>query len=62
MRWQRLPRVPTGYRVNAVEVLRRYTPDHSQATTASYHISDHNFNLDISLSYGLVVGTLPQIR
>ena len=47
---------PLGYRVHASEGLKRYTPDFDQATLAGYHISDHNFNLDISLSYGSVIG------
>jgi hypothetical protein len=34
----------------AVEVLKRYAPDKNQATTTQYHISDHNFNLNM-LSY-----------
>jgi len=46
---------PQGYRVHADAVLKRYTPDHDQSTSGRYHISDHNFNLDISLSYGSVI-------
>jgi hypothetical protein len=47
---------PQGYRVHASEVLKRYAPDKNQATLERYHISGHNFNLDISLSYGSVIG------
>ena len=47
---------PQGYRVHAGAVLKRYAPDETQATPARYHISDDNFNLDISLSYGSVIG------
>jgi len=49
---------PKGYRVHAAEVLKLYPPDRNQTTTAQYHISDHNFNLNISLSYGSVVGNI----
>ena len=52
---------PQGYRVHAGAVLKRYTPDSDQATPAWYHISDHNFNLDISLSYGSVIGNAANI-
>ena len=52
---QRLTRIARGYRVHASEVLKRYAPDETQATPASYHISSHNFNLDIMLLYGLGV-------
>ena len=38
---------PSGYRVHASEVLKRYAPDKNQATPARYLISDHNSNLDI---------------
>ena len=47
-----------GYHVHAGMVLKRYAPDKNQATPTWYHISDHNFNLDISLSYGLVAGNI----
>ena len=49
---------PQGYRVHAVVVLKCYTPDKNQATTTRYHISDHNFNLDILLLYGQVIGNV----
>jgi hypothetical protein len=49
---------PQGYRVHAGEVLKCYTPDKNQATPAQYHISDHNFNMDISLLYDSVVGNI----
>ena len=49
---------PLGYRVHADEVLKRYAPDKNQATPTQYHISDHNFNLDILRLYGSVVGTI----
>jgi len=52
---------PQGYRVHAGAVLKRYAPDHNQATPARYHISDYNFNLDISLSYGSVIGNAANI-
>jgi len=47
---------PLGYRVHAGAVLKRYTPDETQATPAGNHISSHNFNLDISLLYGSGIG------
>jgi hypothetical protein len=46
---------PYDYRVHAGEVLKRYAPDKNQATPPPYHISGHNFNLDISHSYGSVI-------
>jgi len=49
---------PKGYGVDADEVLMRYIPDKNQATPARYHISDQNFNLDILLSYGSIVGNI----
>jgi len=49
---------PFGYCVHAGEVFKRYTSDKNQATPARYHISDHNFNLYISLLYGSVVGNI----
>jgi len=52
---------PLGYRVHAGAVLKCYAPDHNQATPARYHISDHNFKLDISLSYGSVIGNAANI-
>jgi len=47
---------PQGYRVHASEVLKHYAPDKNPATLVRYHISGHNFNLDISHSYGSVIG------
>ena len=52
---------PKGYRVHASAVLKRYAPDSDQATPAWYHISDHNFNLDISHLYGSVIGNAANI-
>jgi len=52
---------PNGYRVHAGAVLKCYAADKNQATPATYHISDHNFNLDISLSYGSVIGNIADI-
>jgi len=49
---------PKGYRVHAAEVLKLYAPDKNQATTARYQMSDHNFNLNISLSNRSVVGNI----
>jgi len=46
-----------GYRVHAVEILKRYAPDKNQAATAQYNISGHNFNFDILCSDGSVIGT-----
>jgi hypothetical protein len=37
---------------HAIEVLKRYAPDKNQATITPYHITDHNFNLDVSHLYG----------
>jgi len=34
----------------------RYATDKNQPTPARYHISGHNFNLDISHSHGSVMG------
>ena len=48
---------PNGYSVHAGEVLKCYASDKNQATPVPYNISDHNFNLDILLSYGSVIGT-----
>jgi len=39
----------------------RYATDKNQPTPARYHISGHNFNLDISLSYGSVIGNAANI-
>jgi len=52
---------PLGYRVHAGAVLKRSAPDNNQATPARYHISGLNFNLDISLSYGSVIGNAANI-
>jgi hypothetical protein len=52
---------PYGYRVHAGEVLKCYAPDKNQAIPTRYHISGHNFNLDISHSYGSVIGTAADI-
>jgi hypothetical protein len=52
---------PQGYRVHAGEVLMRYSPDKNQAKPARYYISGHNFNLDISHSYGPVIGNVADI-
>jgi hypothetical protein len=52
---------PQGYRVHAVEVLKRYATDKNQPTLARYLISGHNFNLDISHSYGSVIGNTADI-
>jgi len=49
---------PLGYCVHAGEVLKRHAPDKNQTTPTQYHISDHNFNLDILRSYGSVVGNI----
>jgi len=38
----------------------RYTTDKNQPTPARYHISGHNFNFDMSLSYGSVIGNVCQ--
>jgi len=52
---------PYGYRVHAGAVLMRYAPDKNQATPTRYHDSDHNFNLNISRSYGSVIGNVADI-
>jgi len=56
MRLVKIATIPLGYRVQAGAVLKRYAPDDTQATPAGNHISSYNFNLDISLSYGSVIG------
>jgi len=56
MRLARIATNPNGYRVHAGAVSKRYAPDENQATPAKYYISDHNFNLNILLSYGSVIG------
>jgi len=61
MRMVEIATNPLDYRVHAGEVLKRYAPDYHQATPARYHILDHNFNLDISLSYGSVMGNAANI-
>jgi hypothetical protein len=49
---------PFGWRIHADAVtLKHYAPDTNQATPAQYYISDLNFNMDISLSYGSVIET-----
>jgi hypothetical protein len=52
---------PQGCRVHAGTALRGYVTDKNQPTLARYHISGHNFNLDISLSYGSVIGNAADI-
>jgi hypothetical protein len=52
---------PKGYRIHACAVLMRYTTDKNQPTPARYHISGHNFILDITLSYGSVIGNASDI-
>jgi hypothetical protein len=49
-----------GIRVHAVEVSKHYTPHMNQATTARCHISDHNINWDILVSYDWVVWNICQ--
>jgi len=49
------------YCVHASVVLKHYAADKNQASPARYHISVHNFNLDILLTYGSVVGTYIRI-
>jgi len=62
MRMVEIATIPNGYRVHAGEVLTSYAPDKYQATPARYVISDHNFKLDILLSYGSVIwNTYPNI-
>jgi hypothetical protein len=39
----------------------RYATDKNQPTPARYHISGYNFNLDIALSYGSVIGNVADI-
>jgi len=56
MRMVKISTNPQGYRVHAVAVLKRYAPEKNQATPARYHISDHNFTLDISHSDCSVIG------
>jgi hypothetical protein len=57
MRMVEIATNPQGYRAYAGAVLMRYATDKNQPTHAQYHISGHNFNLDISHSYGSVTGT-----
>jgi len=47
---------PQGYRVHASAVLMRYATDKNQPPPTQYHISGHNFNLDIAHSHGSVIG------
>jgi len=44
-----------------VRHLRGYVTDKNQPTPAQYHISGHNFNLDISHLYGSVIGNAADI-
>jgi hypothetical protein len=52
---------PQGYRVHASEELMLYATDKNEPTLARYHIWGHNFNLDISHSYGSVIGNVADI-
>jgi hypothetical protein len=52
---------PQGYRVHASAAFNAYATDKNQPTLARYHISGHNFNLNISHSYGPVIGTAADI-
>jgi hypothetical protein len=61
MRMVEIATNPQGYRVPAGHVLMRYAPDKNQPTPAQYHISGHNFNLDISPSYGLSIWNVADI-
>jgi len=61
MRMVEIATNPNGYHVHAGAVLKHYAPDKNQATPAQYHISDHNVNLDISLSYVSVIGNAADI-
>jgi len=61
MRMVEIATNPQGYRVHASEVLLRYATDKNQPTVARYHISGHNFDLDISHSYGSVIGNIADI-
>jgi len=47
-----------GDGVCAAQVLKHCIPDKNQGTTTQYHISDHNLNHDISLSYNSDVGNI----
>jgi len=57
MRMVQIATNPSGYRVHAGVVLKRYPPGKNQTISTQYHISDHNFNLDILLLDGSVIGT-----
>jgi hypothetical protein len=61
MRMVEIATNPQGYRVHASVVLMRYATDKNQPTLARYHISGHNFNFDISHSYGSVIGNAANI-
>jgi hypothetical protein len=52
---------PQGHRVHAGKVLMRYTPDKNLAAPVRYHISGHNFNLDIPHLCGSVIGNVADI-
>jgi len=52
---------PKGYCVHACEVLKHCATDENQPTLARYHISGHNFNLDISHSYTSVIGHVADV-
>jgi hypothetical protein len=57
MFWVEIATNPFGNCVHADAVLKCYTPDKNLATPVWYHISDHNFNLDILLLYVSVIET-----
>ena len=52
---------PQGYPVHANEVLKRYVTVKNQPTLVRYQLSSHNFNLNISHSYGSVLGNVADI-
>jgi hypothetical protein len=49
---------PQQYCIHAGAALKRYTLDMNQATLTQYHISDYNFDLDISRLNDLVFGNI----
>jgi hypothetical protein len=61
MRMVEIATNPQGYRVHASAALMLFATDKNQPTLAQYHISGYNFNLDISHSYGSVIGTAADI-
>jgi hypothetical protein len=61
MRMVEIATNPQGYRVYACAALMHYATDKNQPTPAQYHISGHNFNFDISHSYGSVIGNVADI-